>query len=151
MNVTSKIHVHETDQNLTVSIRAIDELNVSVSLDGMPCTYSVSQLRGAGSHHKEPHVRRFWSQIEKMALEALDARVRQQEEARRRRIATCSAHGPAQESKPTCYMGPVARPPYTDENPAAHGNIQVTETCRCGAERKVLINGPHMEYSPWSA
>lgn len=49
-----------------------------------------------------------------------------------------------------CFTGSVAVYPYTDENPAAHGNVGVTETCtECGAERDVLVNGRHVEYSPW--
>lgn len=48
------------------------------------------------------------------------------------------------------FAGPVAQPPYTDENPAAHGNIGVTEECRtCGSRRAVLINGRHAEVGPW--
>lgn len=49
-----------------------------------------------------------------------------------------------------CFDGPVAVPPYTDENPAAHGNVCVTEECeRCGAQRDVNINQRHVEYSTW--
>ena len=47
------------------------------------------------------------------------------------------------------YTGPVATDP-AKQNPAAHGNIEDTETCACGAVRKVLINGKHVERSEWS-
>lgn len=48
------------------------------------------------------------------------------------------------------YTGSVAVHPYTDENPAAHGNIVVTEECcACGAHRQVAQNWRHVEYSPW--
>jgi hypothetical protein len=49
-----------------------------------------------------------------------------------------------------CYMGSVAVEPYTASNPAAHGNIEVTEECaRCGAQRRTLINGRHEEHGPF--
>ena len=48
------------------------------------------------------------------------------------------------------FTGPVARYPYTDENPAAHGNITVIEECeQCGAQRAVNINQNFYEYSTW--
>ena len=50
---------------------------------------------------------------------------------------------------PICYSGPVAVQPYTEENPAAHGCIEETDTCTCGATRRVLTNGRHAEYAPW--
>lgn len=37
-----------------------------------------------------------------------------------------------------------------NQNRAAHGNIGVTETCLCGAERKRLINGRHEELGEWT-
>lgn len=54
-------------------------------------------------------------------------------------------HRPAS-ARETCYSGPVAEP----ENPAAHGNITVRETCRCGAVRAVNINQHHEERGAWS-
>lgn len=38
----------------------------------------------------------------------------------------------------------------TAQNPAAHGNVCVHVECQqCGARRKVLINGHHLEHGPW--
>lgn len=52
------------------------------------------------------------------------------------------------ESRP--FFASVARHPYTDENRAAHGNIEWTEECcQCGAERMVNENGHHTEVGPW--
>ncbi len=47
------------------------------------------------------------------------------------------------------YTGPVTLV-ENYVNRAAHGGICRTETCSCGATRKVLVNGPHRETSPWS-
>ena len=48
------------------------------------------------------------------------------------------------------FTGSVARYPYTDENPAAHGNITVIEECeQCGAQRAVNINQSFHEYGTW--
>lgn len=54
--------------------------------------------------------------------------------------ATTTTEGP--------FVAPVALPAY--QNRAAHGGICRTETCTCGATRKVLINGHHRESSPWN-
>jgi hypothetical protein len=43
------------------------------------------------------------------------------------------------------YTGPVAWP----EHPAAHGNICVVDTCRCGAQRRTNINQSFVERGPW--
>lgn len=49
-----------------------------------------------------------------------------------------------------CFNLPVAVPPYTDENPAAHGNITYTETCAiCRAQREVAANNGVREFGPW--
>lgn len=48
-------------------------------------------------------------------------------------------------SDPRPFTGPVSRA----ENPAAHGNIEVTETRADGKTRHVLINGRHREEGPW--
>jgi hypothetical protein len=54
------------------------------------------------------------------------------------------------ETRVVGYSAPVAVHPYTEENPAAHGNICVTEQCtRCGADRLKNINGNHVEYGTW--
>lgn len=51
-----------------------------------------------------------------------------------------------------CYSHPVARPPKTFENPAAHGGIAYLEECTgCGSQRAVNQNGRHLEYGPWVA
>lgn len=37
-----------------------------------------------------------------------------------------------------------------DQNPAAHGNVTVTEEClACGARRRVNVNQCHVEEGPW--
>ncbi len=46
-----------------------------------------------------------------------------------------------------CYKGPVA--PYHRQNRGAHGNVERSETCGCGARRLVLVNGRHREASDW--
>lgn len=53
----------------------------------------------------------------------------------------------AHTSRDRCYSGPVKEP----ANPAAHGNICVIDTCRCGAERRTNINGRHVERGPWES
>lgn len=60
-------------------------------------------------------------------------------------------HTTVKDGDERCFTGaPVAVPPYTDENPAAHGSLQVTEECvACGAQRKVAVNGGHREYGVW--
>lgn len=51
-------------------------------------------------------------------------------------------------SEPRPYVGSVAR----DEHRAAHGGIEVTETCAaCGARRRVNLNGLHREEGVWGA
>ena len=44
------------------------------------------------------------------------------------------------------YSAPVN---ISESNPAAHGNIGVTEFCACGAQRSRLINGRHEEVGAW--
>jgi len=34
---------------------------------------------------------------------------------------------------------------------AAHGNVTVTATCRCGLERQTNVNGRHVERGAWVA
>lgn len=36
-----------------------------------------------------------------------------------------------------------------DQNPQAHGGAEYTEVCRCGATRKTLTNGRHVEMGAW--
>lgn len=43
------------------------------------------------------------------------------------------------------FSGPVTR----DENPRAHGNVCEIERCSCGAERRVNVNGMHVEEGDW--
>jgi hypothetical protein len=45
------------------------------------------------------------------------------------------------------FFGGVARV----ENRAAHGNVTRVERCGCGAERRVNINGRHVERGAWVA
>ena len=52
--------------------------------------------------------------------------------------------------EPGPYNGSVAVHPYTEENRAAHGNIEEVEECTCcGARRRVLVNRRHVEVGPW--
>lgn len=45
---------------------------------------------------------------------------------------------------------PFSGPIYgTESNPAAHGNVCVTEHCRCGATRSRNVNGLHEEQGSW--
>ena len=74
------------------------------------------------------------------------ARLLVRREARRVSIATCTGHVVGIISDERTFMGPVSQP----ENPAAHGNITVTEHCHCGATRNVNINQHHYEYGVWS-
>lgn len=65
--------------------------------------------------------------------------------------ASFCAHAAITLSDPRGFRGPVAEQrPGSEYNPAAHGNIEVTETCRsCKAARRVLINGRHRELGGW--
>jgi hypothetical protein len=49
-------------------------------------------------------------------------------------------------SDPRPFAGPVRG---TDQNPMAHGNIQVTEYAEDGRHRNVNVNGCHREEGPW--
>lgn len=35
------------------------------------------------------------------------------------------------------------------ENPSAHGNVCVVDTCNCGAVRQTNVNQQHRERGPW--
>ena len=45
-----------------------------------------------------------------------------------------------------CYSGPITG---AEPNPAAHGNVRVTQHCACGAVRRANVNGCHVEAGPW--
>jgi hypothetical protein len=45
-----------------------------------------------------------------------------------------------------CFLGPVAQ----KQNQAAHGGHCRHETCRCGARRRVNVNGLHTERGRWT-
>ena len=52
--------------------------------------------------------------------------------------------------EPGGFGGSVAVYPYTDENPAGHGNIcQLVECTACGGRRNENRNQWHLEVSPW--
>ena len=53
-------------------------------------------------------------------------------------------HTPAIMSE-RCYRGPVSR----DEDPSAHGCIEILDECHCGAQRRRNVNGWHEEAGPW--
>lgn len=46
-------------------------------------------------------------------------------------------------------VGPFICAVVWPENVAAHGNIMVTDRCRCGQTRLSNINGLHIERGPW--
>lgn len=83
---------------------------------------------------------------------ARDAALAQQRDEVVARSSRCD-HAVITESEPRAYGGPVAEARRGSEyNPAAHGNIEVIETCsRCSATRRVLINQIHREVSGWHA
>jgi hypothetical protein len=59
-------------------------------------------------------------------------------------------HETITEGRAECYMGGVAVHPYTHQNPAAAGGVSVLQTCTgCGAQRRVNVNGSHVERAPW--
>lgn len=63
---------------------------------------------------------------------------------------TCT-HPRTSDSLPRGFGGSVAHPPYTEENPAAHGCITYVECCDlCDAKRSVNANGMHREIGTWS-
>lgn len=47
-----------------------------------------------------------------------------------------------------CYTGPTDA--YRPDR-RAHGNVEFTEHCRCGAERRVLVNQCFVETGRWHA
>jgi hypothetical protein len=67
-------------------------------------------------------------------------------------VAACPRHTWTQVGPDRAFAGPVA--PRGKENQAAHGNIEITVRCQCGAERHELVNGLHVEvgvaYAPMS-
>jgi hypothetical protein len=59
------------------------------------------------------------------------------------RVRRCTDHDWHQVGPDRGYTGSVSS---RDENPAAHGNIEITARCsRCAGERRELINGRHVE------
>lgn len=64
-------------------------------------------------------------------------------------MSKCS-HARTREGQSHAFAGGVARPPYTDENRAAHGCVTYTEVClQCGARRSVNQNQLHHEFGVW--
>jgi hypothetical protein len=50
-----------------------------------------------------------------------------------------------------CYRHPVAKPPYTEENPAAHGGVTYVQICAlCGAQRRATATGGQGYVGRWS-
>jgi len=56
-------------------------------------------------------------------------------------------HRPAADPIVRCYTGPITWAPKP--NPAAYGNVCVTDVCSCGAVRRSNVNGSHVERGPW--
>lgn len=64
-------------------------------------------------------------------------------------VAACR-HQYTRDDEPTCFSAPLDGP--AGENPSAHGNICIVETCSdCGAQRPRNVNGWHVEYGDWAA
>jgi len=62
---------------------------------------------------------------------------------------TC-AHSKTRTLSTEGFARDVSVHPYTESNPAAHGNITERVECTaCGARRLENINGRHVEVSPW--
>lgn len=74
------------------------------------------------------------------AIEAAEA------EERRNRIRACPGHAATREDGPWGFVAPVNP---DEQNRAAHGNVGFTELCRCGAKRRYLVNGLHVEMGIW--
>lgn len=55
-------------------------------------------------------------------------------------------HRPAS-SRVMGFTGPVS----ADENRAAHGNVCLVETCKCGDVRRTNVNGRHREVGKWGS
>jgi hypothetical protein len=63
----------------------------------------------------------------------------------------------AKRHRHTAQDNPEARPlgfnrcvSPRDCSPGAHGNVVWAETCACGAQREVAVNGRHMETGAWT-
>lgn len=82
---------------------------------------------------------------------AARSRPSQREINRRRDERQQCSHGSYEAGPARPYFGPVADGrPGSDYNPAAHGNICLTDTCNyCGSQRQRLVNGWHEETSSW--
>lgn len=64
-------------------------------------------------------------------------------------IATCRHPKASRESRTICFSGPIEG---AKEDPRAHGNIRVIETCKtCGCTRASNVNQQFHETGPWSA
>jgi len=138
-------------------IRARDDLDPCAP----PLEYADGRISWSGYSSREERDAARVAEVERKRLEN-EARTRRVEgllaeertrlrAATRARVAGCSGHVVISEGQDYGFTAPVAVAPYTEENPAAHGNISRTQTCRCGAERQILINGRHHEVSPWRA
>lgn len=55
------------------------------------------------------------------------------------------------ERGPYGFAACVAKHPYTDCEPAAHGGVTFIETCECGATRRRVSNGRFGEIGTWEA
>ncbi len=58
-------------------------------------------------------------------------------------------HAPVRElTRERPFMGPVHNS-VRGPNPAAHGGVTITESCRCGMERRINVNGRYREAGRW--
>jgi hypothetical protein len=148
-----------------IPVRARDDLDPTAP----PLEYADGRISWSGYTSREERDSGRIIEAERAAAEgqrrSAEAATRAAELARadrerRRNLAygaarDCVGHTADKTSEPRCFTGPVAggfsigSGDPSEYNPAAHGNIEVTETCRCGAERRVLINQLHHEYGPW--
>jgi hypothetical protein len=138
-------------------VRARDDLDPFAP----PLEYADGRISWSGHPTREARDAALSAAIRAAIREAREAEEeaaqRRAENLRRRqalvaeRVGRCLDHEVMTEGRDYSYMGSVAVEPYTQENQAAHGNICRVQTCRCGAERLILINGRHTETSPWRA
>ena len=57
-------------------------------------------------------------------------------------------HYPVKElNRERAYCGPVPFP--VRENQMAHGSITLFQSCSCGFERRINVNGSHREVGRW--
>ena len=140
-------------QDVTYEVEAVDDetVDVTVYFGSEPDHTSratLGQLADAASQQDRDLAAAY-----REILRKAQAAVWQLEAERHRAllqdsIRACSGHR-VDSTSDERYGSCVAHPPYTDCNPAAHGGIVYTETCRCGAVRSRAVNQCHEEVGTW--